>query len=177
MAGAALSETANLGLLLRWEAALAELRAFRALDEGAVDRFVAAFAEAVQSRLADDPRFEPLAIRPLNRAAIGASGGWDQTPTIFPFLLRDRAGGACLSTSATESVYRSVMAGARLGQPVSCGERDGAPISALRLCNSARLVVEGVRDPDAVIARALAVLDRAGDVAARMSRAVRMYSW
>jgi hypothetical protein len=183
VAGAALNEVANEGLLLRWEAALAELRAFRALADADVEQFVQAFASAIQARLSGDPRFEPLPTRPIDRSAIGAGQGWDRLPTIFPFLLRQTAG-ACLSAAATESVYRSVMGGgpggapgARLGQPVSCGERDGAPISALRLCNSARLIVEGVRDPDAVIGRALAVLDRAGDVAERMTHAVRMYSW
>jgi len=184
VAGKGLNDAANDGLLLRWEAALAELRAFRALPDAAIAAFTARFAEAVQARLAEDPLFEPVAIRPLDRGAIGAADGWDRTPTIFPFLLRERASAAApfLSVNATESVYRALMAGgvdeamrARLGQPVSCGECDGAPISALRLCNSARVIVEGVADPEAVIARALAVLDQAAQVTRRLAQA-RIYS-
>jgi hypothetical protein len=179
VAGKALNEAANEGLLLRWEAALAELRAFRAVPEIEVERFVTSFAKAVQTRLAEDPMFEPLAARPLDRAAIGAAGGWDQAATIFPFLLRDpsRVGGPLLSVAAVEAVYRCLMTEAadgpavRLGQPVPCGRRGGAPLSALRLCNSARLTVEGASDPEPVIRRALAVLDRTAATARRLVEA------
>jgi hypothetical protein len=124
-------------------------------------------------------------VRRLDRGAIGAGEGWDQTPTIFPFLLRNgpRESASFLSVADTEKVFRNLMAGciddslrARVGQPVLCGERDSAPIAALRLCNSARVIAEGVRDGDAVIARALAVLDRAARIASRMSEAGRIYS-
>jgi hypothetical protein len=163
VAGAGMSEAANYGLLLRWEAALAELRAFRALPPAMVKAFMDAFAAAIQARLVADPAFEPLATRKLSRAAIGAPPGWDRTPSIFPFLLR-RPHGGYLSLAETQDVYRALAgAGARLGQPVRCGARGDAPVSALRLCNSARLIVEALSDggdPEAVIAEALGVLDR-----------------
>ncbi len=162
VAGAGMTEAANFGLLLRWEAALAELSAFRALPRADVAAFTAAFADAIQGRLADHPALEPLATRRLDRTAIGAAKTWDQTASIFPFLLRDPAGGY-LGLARTEAVYRSLAsAGARFGQPVRCGVRGGAPVSALRLCNSARLISEALSggDPGAVIARALGVLDR-----------------
>jgi hypothetical protein len=168
VAGAGMSEAANYGLLLRWEAALAELRAFRALAPAAVTAFMGSFAAAIQARLADDPAFEPLATRKLNRAAIGAPPGWDRTPSIFPFLLR-RPGGGYLGLAETQAIYRSLAsAGARLGQPVRCGVRDGAPVSALRICNSARVIVEALSeggDPDVVTVQALGVLDRAAAAA------------
>lgn len=185
LAGRALNDVANEGLLLRWEAALAELRAFRALAPAQIASFTARFAEAVQARLGADPMFEPLAARSLDRRAIGAGGGWDETPTIFPFLLRrqPREGAAFLSVAETENVFRNLMAGcidgdlrARLGQPVLCGEREGDPIAALRVCNSARLIVEGVANPDAVIARAMAVLDQAAKVTRRLVQACHIYS-
>jgi hypothetical protein len=163
IAGAGMAEAANYGLLLRWEAALAELRAFRALPPAQVKGFMDEFAAAVHARLVDDPAFIPLPTRRLNRAAIGAAGGWDRTASIFPFLLR-KPGLRYLSLAETEAVYRSLAAeGARLGQPVRCGARDGAPVSALRLCNSARVIVEALSeggDPAAVIDKALGVLDR-----------------
>jgi hypothetical protein len=169
VAGASMTETSNFGLLLRWEAALAELRAFRALPKGDVKAFMDAFAAAIHTRLVDDPAFVPLPTRRLNRTAIGAAGNWDRTASIFPFLLRG-PGHRYLSLAETEAVYRSLADdGARLGQPVRCGVRDGAPVSALRLCNSARLITEALSeggDPDAVIAKALGVLDA---IAARLS--------
>ncbi len=60
--------------------------------------------------------------------------------------------------------YQNPVARVRgqLGQPVMCGERDGEPVSALRICASARMMVEASQgDADAVIKRSLAVLDKA----------------
>jgi len=167
VAGAALTDVANYGLLLRWEAALSELRGFRALPEAAIEAAARGFADAVQTRLDADPCFERLETRPLDRSALGAGGGWDAAPTIFPFLLRGDAGrGGFLSLAAQRDVYRGLMARrVRLGQPVLCGERDGRPISALRLCNSAQLVVEGVKAGQPVISRALAALDAVAEAA------------
>lgn len=176
-AAASMTDAANFGLLLRWEAALAELAAFHAAPQAEVKAFMAAFASAVSTRLDVDPIFEPLAVRPLDRSAIGAGGDWDEIATIFPFRLRhlppDRA--CYLSLAAVDDVYRAVSAeGARLGQPVLCGERDGRPVSALRLCNSARLAVEGARDPIAVIGRAMGVLDQVAAAARRITRSGRI---
>jgi hypothetical protein len=176
-AGARLPEAANFGLLLRWEAALTELAAFRAAPEPAVCAFMTRFASAISTRLDVDPVFEALPVRPLDRSALGVSGGWDAVITIFPFRLRHLpADRACyLSLAAVDDVYRAVSAeGARLGQPVLCGEHDGRPVSALRLCNSARLAVEGARDPIAIIGRAMGVLDQVAAAARRITRSGRI---
>lgn len=157
---AALPEAANFGLLLRWRAALAELEAFRALPEPAVAGFLAAFADAVEARLAVDPRLSTLPTRPLDRRAIGASRGWDATPTIFPICMN--SGRGSLSARQAQTVYRALRdQDVRLGQPVACG--------ALRLCASARLVVEAIGadgvGAGVVIDRALTALDRAATAA------------
>jgi hypothetical protein len=168
VAGAVLPEAANFGLLLRWRAAMAELAAFRALSEPKVAGFLSAFADAVEARLAVDPMLDAIPTRVLDRRAIGAAKGWDTTPTIFGFRLRrapsDKS--RLLSSPETQAVYQSLgRAGVRLGQPVACGVREGAPVSALRLCGSARLVVEALSDggvgAEAVITRALSALDAA----------------
>lgn len=174
VAGQAMTESANIGLLLRWEAALAELAAFRALPSARTADFCARFARAIETRLAQEPLFEPLEVRPLDREALGGGRGWDLTPTIFPFLMRHAPGGrgGYLSLAATQDVYRGLCADAapsraRLGQPVRCGARDERPISALRICNSARLITEAVTGGEAseraVINRALRVLDRTAE--------------
>jgi hypothetical protein len=168
VAGAALPQAANFGLLLRWRAALVELAAFRALPEPAVAAFLGAFADAVEARLAVDPMFEPVATRTLDRRAIGAGKGWDAIPTIFAFRLRAESSreAGFLSPPQVQTVYQRLRrSGVRLGQPVACG----APASALRICASARLVAEALCEKgpgaEAVIAKAMAALDAASAAA------------
>jgi hypothetical protein len=170
VAGAGLPEAANFGLLLRWQAAISELAAFRTVPEPAVAGFLSAFADAVKARLAVDPRLDLIPTRPLDRRAVGAEGGWDAIPTIFPFRLRSGSNAAYLSAERTQAVYRALRdAGVRLGQPVACGAIDGAPATALRLCASARVVVEAVGrggvGAEAMIGRALEALDAAAAAA------------
>lgn len=189
--GAAMNEAVNVGLMLRWEAALSELAAFREQPIEAVDGFARRFADAVNAWIAAHPLFEALPVAPLNRTAVGGRAeGWDVTPTIFPFLLRHAEGGrgGYLSNAAVQDVYRGLCAEpfppkpgaqrARLGQPVKCGERDGRPLSALRLCNSVRLMVEaiggGAAGEQAVIERALMVLERTAELTERMSASGRV---
>lgn len=189
VAAKAMSETVNVGLMLRWEAAVSELVAFRALPTPAVDAFAQRFAGAVQAWISANAQFEALEARGLDRAAIGGRAqGWDVTPTIFPFLLKHTDGRGYLSLAATQDVYRGLCAEpfppragqsrARLGQPVKCGARDDRPISALRLCNSARLMVEAVTGGEAgaqaVIDRAVAVLERTAEGAKRLSLSGRI---
>ncbi len=184
-AAESLGDRVNYGLLLRWEAALAELRHFRAVPEADIAAILAAFARAVEARLRADPAFEPLEVPALAGRRLPAAPSWDHIKTIFPFLLRRAhpdGGAALLSPAETERVHRLLgvdacdaiglavadpdRAGAalrcQLGQPVACGSRDGQPVSALRLCASARLVVEAAaHGVDGVIRRASAALDKA----------------
>lgn len=172
---------ANFGLLLRWEAALEELRAFRSVPEAEVANFLRDFARTVRNRLADDALFAPLPVPALDRSQLVGATGWDHIQTIFPFLLfhpPTDAGRLPLSREETTHVYRllqidlsdryedDAVAALRcqLGQPVACGNSGGVPVSALRVCASARLVVEataqGGRNASAVIEKALAALDK-----------------
>jgi len=211
---------ANFGLLLRWEAALEELRAFRLVPEAEVANFLQEFARAIRKRLAADPVFEPLPVPAIDRFPLSGATGWDHIQTIFPFLLfhpptgmakvspltmksampvslspalspRERgtesrcanftlshAGKLPLNREETTQIYRLLQVdlsdryddGAiaalrcQLGQPVACGNRGDVPVSALRLCASARLVVEataqGGRNVHAVIEKAVVALDK-----------------
>lgn len=156
-----LPELANYGLLLRWQAALTELEAFAALADADIAQFVEEFGGIVQARLALDPHFEAVPTPLVSRGAVSAPS-WDRLPTIFPFLLRRDS--TYVSRSQTELVYKQLASRrCQVGQPVACGRRQGAPVSALRLCLSARLIVEAVAGGrrDAVIARGLSVLDQA----------------
>lgn len=181
------ADGANYGLLLRWEAALTELRLFRAIPERDVGSFLQAFAAAVLQKLDSDPAFEVLPVAELNRDSVTEGAAWDRLPTIFPFLLyRIDANGVrrLLNSEEMTDIYQllqcdlsadvgesadtpdnSLLAGrVQLGQPVRCGVREGMPVSALRLNVSARLIVEALspQGPGAgvVIERALAALDK-----------------
>ena len=162
-----LPELANYGLLVRWQAAIVELEAFAGLSDEDVSGFAAEFGRAVSERLGCDPHVEALPTPPLDRSAISASTSWDRWPTIFPFALRRRGSGACLNRAETEHVYkRLAVQGCQLGQPVACGQRHGGAVHALRLCLSARLIVEAVARGGraAVIERAVRVLDTVGAI-------------
>jgi hypothetical protein len=180
-----LEERANFGLLLRWEAALEELRRFRAAPDAQVKAFFAGLGRTVAEAIEASPWLASLETRPLVRG-LGADAGWDAAPSIFPFLLRraSSADAPWLSRSETDRVYRLLRqdlsrqaeghpdarlraaAGLRIevGQPVAVGERDGVPVSALRLCASARLAAEVCSGEPRAAAR---VLDDARAVLAK----------
>jgi hypothetical protein len=167
-----LPDQPNLGLLLRWEAALHELSAFRCLDTAACAGFLRDFADAVEIGLDGHPDLERVETAPLRRFG-GAD--WDTVPTIFPFVVTPRGGtlGAAQTAALHRSLYTKPGEGGtvRLGQPVVVGVRGGQPLSGLRLCASAAHVVEALRSPaaaEAVITRALDALDATAARAAAM---------
>ena len=95
-----LCEGVNWGMLLRWEAALAELRTFRAIPTLQVHDFLQRFAIEVQNALHACPAIEMMDHFPLKRRVFNAmktrtrsdsnpdsKTDWDSIPTIFPFLL------------------------------------------------------------------------------------------
>ncbi len=185
----ALPNVENYGLLLRWEAALTELRSFRSLPEPAIIAFLEVFAEKVRQRLKRDPMFRPLPVPILDRRPLVNANSWDLTQTIFPFVLYhspdSERHGAPLSRKETSRVYKLLgrehidlgnfyltaemcaiaTRRCQLGQPVQCGTIQGAPVSALRLCTSMQLIVDAVspqgRGANAVIGEALLALDKA----------------
>jgi hypothetical protein len=159
----------NFGLLLRWQAALFELRAFQALPPSDVAEFFAKFAATVNERLAADDVFEQLPVPALDRSLLIAEKHWDFIQTVFPFLIRRKGRSSYLGRTETKQLYDLTDAGHagvsrfRLGQPVECGERNGQPVSALRLCAGARLAVDAIsphgRGTSAVLAETRSVLD------------------
>ena len=179
-----LEDRANFGLLLRWEAALEEMRRFTALPPTAVASFFTDFAEAVSEQLSENDAFEAVSVRPLERTGLGAAPSWDRVQTIFPFLLKTQ--GRLATPMETLGVQHMVGVDlgewsgwdvaarrAQLGQPVHCGRRAGQDLSALRLCLSARIAADalapGGHGPAAVINEALAVLDKTAWLTARIA--------
>lgn len=127
---------ANIGLGLRWEAALAELEALAALDRALVDRVVASFAAVVRQHVSSCASFELL-----DQAETAAEPG---RRTIFPIITRAASGTA----ASAEFLHRALRtplpseqtdSGGRIyhvGQPVTVGHR-----SALRVCLSAPHII------------------------------------
>lgn len=164
-----LQKKANCGLLVRWIAAIAELRAFRSLPDEAINQFVQKFRRAVLHDIDAHPGLSLLPVPAPDRHALTAMQGWDQWPTIFPFVLH-RPSDEPLSREQTATVYRRLQHEKRMqvGQPVTCGVWQQIPVSALRLCLSARLITAALSDDgdthnkaEQIISAAIAVLDAA----------------
>jgi hypothetical protein len=135
--------------------------------------------DAVYARIEQDPRFDAVAIDAPARGALTQAGSWDTLPTIFPFLTRRRGDDGqftLLTREQTKRLYLqlSQVDGAapryRLGQPVDCGQRDGQPVAALRLCLSAPLLVAacGPASVEPLLRDAMAALDRVAELADRL---------
>jgi len=189
-AAGTLTVAANVGLLLRWEAALHELRSFRAVPEEEVAGFLRRFGGLIQDRLQQDPAFQPLPVPQLERGPLSRTESWDRMQTIFPFVPRriaERQRPRPLTDEETQRLYRLMrsdlsahpdfagkgLAAARyqLGQPLACGRCDGMPVSALRICASARLIVEAAAGGDKaarVFNRTMAALDKAAWLASSL---------
>ena len=143
-----LPERANLGLVLRWQAALWEMKAFQAVSREQRTRTMTELCAAIGEALAASRHLRPL--------AIVASGDWPQT--IFPFeVLHRGADGSAkpMDIATMKQVHRwlnadiagwlppRALCSARrlaalpchLGQPVAL-----ARTAVLRLCIGAHLV-------------------------------------
>ncbi len=159
----------NWGLLLRWEAALAELRQFQKIKETEVKRVLSLLADVIQTSFENNSNIKPLTVPPLNRGLFSNIGCWDQVQTIFPFLLQFK--GRILKNTEICQVHTLLqedlshlsnhpLASLRciLGQPVAISPG----YSVLRLCSSARLVAEGKDDTCLIIRQIMSILDKIG---------------
>ena len=147
--------TVNLGLLLRWRAALTEMRDFQAVPVRQRVQIMTKLGEAIRSEIAGSPRLRPLPVE---------MSGSDWPQTIFPFEILHPAsdgGGRPLDLAAAKQVHRwlnadvsswlpaGTLCSARrlaalpchLGQPVALGRT-----AALRVCIGARLVWQAACD-------------------------------
>lgn len=171
-ATARLPARANIGMLLRWQASLAELRRFQALPPASVQASVTLFGETVRARLAGDACFAAVPVPALQRGALQQKQPlWDAGQTIFPFLVAGRDGPLTRTQSA--ALHRQLRDepdawGLRyaLGQPVACGEWRGVPVAALRLCLGAPSFSGA--DGAGLALQAQAALDRVAELAARI---------
>ncbi|MGB8516480.1 MAG: hypothetical protein WCD45_01195 [Gallionella sp.] len=159
----------NFGLLLRWQAALCELRRFRNLNTPDISNFLHNFAQAIKTRLNNDPAFAEVGVAKLDRSALHAETTWDDIQTIFPFQLyrSNKSESIMLGAEQTKSVYRRLATTTprcQFGQAVNYGNG----LYALRLCLSTNLIEHALANKNAgddIIAKALAALDHVSRLA------------
>jgi hypothetical protein len=170
---------ANLGQWLRWEAALAEIRAYYSVPDPFRLHALTMFGEGVQRMIASSPSLRPLPPQ-LERDG-GADDEELAQPTIFPFSIsRD---GRLLSPDDCRTISRALARDAResvaadklqqpeiaaklclVGQPVALDH-----VAALRICAGARLVTEAwSSDPDAARDNLRRELDRVAAIVAKI---------
>ncbi|MDX8409403.1 MAG: hypothetical protein R8J84_05080 [Mariprofundales bacterium] len=148
------------GLLVRWQVALETLQQLQQLDPLPIDHFTTKFSTFITSHLQNHPLLAPL---PTTAAAL---------PTILPFRLRPQPEAPWCSLPETLAIYQQLQHSdsprIQLGRPIRGGAGDdGAPIGALRLCLSARLIVDALANnqQDATIKQAITALNRAAEAA------------
>jgi selenocysteine lyase/cysteine desulfurase len=149
---AALPATPNVGLLLRWRAALAEMRAFHALDRGVREERLRhlsrrlhdevrsrRFLEPVRSSLGDREDAATIATFVLKRPDPTRARrvlDFDEAWQLYTWLNRDMA--AMLPPYATHSERRAAAIAFHIGQPVRIRWSDGDVAGALRVALGAR---------------------------------------
>lgn len=153
-----LDAPANVGLLLRWEAALCELARFDAVREEAVGRALEAVESHVVAEVARSGNLALLPYRPVSRDRRDEPSAWDARPSLFSIEARG-ATGALLDQDALNAVKQRMLLGAGgdgtaggrgeptilIGQAVRIGPR-GASRAVLRVCLAARdLSAVGIR--------------------------------
>jgi hypothetical protein len=152
---------ANLGVALRWEAALAEMKAFLAVEPAAVKDILAFFAERLQSGIRANPDLELHDVPPLVRPEHPRE--WDVLPTVFTFSIRAPGEAArrrfltpdeareiylwlnsdvspCLPPNASAAERALASRLFHIGQPVPIATAPGQRAGALRISAGARLV-------------------------------------
>jgi aromatic-L-amino-acid/L-tryptophan decarboxylase len=153
----------NAGLLLRWNAALREMRSFYEVPETARTEILRDLRDVVLAAMNDTPGIDPLPSPVPDRGEDSAADGWDGVQTIFPFRVRHRdewLGGAPLTHEQMKSLHRRLIADlsavpalqtserdrslaafkCHIGQPVELCKTPGSRRSALRFCTGANVV-------------------------------------
>ncbi len=156
-----LRDEVNLGLLLRWRAALAEMEAFAAVPIATRCEILTRFTAHVRDGIAANPDMDLIEVPSLARSTAPEAGeAWDMLGTILSFAVRDPQTGLRLDVPAARDIYRwlnadltASLSGAlnpaeidlcrrhmHIGQPAPLVGPDGARFGALRLSAGARLV-------------------------------------
>ena len=147
----------NLGLALRWQAALAEMRAFAAAPVAEREAILRTFVEGVRAGIIASPGLRLIEVPPLRRPASGED--WDTLSTILSFAVCLPPTGIPMTVAEARQLYRWLNADLaaflppylpsdalglarrrfHIGQPVPMRSPAGE-FGALRISAGARLV-------------------------------------
>ena len=146
----------NIGLALRWHAALAEMQAFFDVPVNQRHAIIERFGEAVRAAISAHPRLELIPAAPLFRH--GAEEAWERSASIFTFvvLAGPNSKQRWLGLEETQALHRWLNADlseilpherylaskvCHIGQSIPLSNLAGAePSAALRISAGARLV-------------------------------------
>lgn len=152
---AALPAGGNYGLALRWQAALAEIRALLRTPPARRAAIIAGFGATARAAIAKQPGLTLLDAPPIIRAPDDEA--WERLPSIFTFSLRaPHDPGRCLTPTEARNIYfwlntdlsalipEAPAVAARIchiGQPVPLAQPNGTgQMGALRVSAGARLI-------------------------------------
>ena len=110
----ALPDVVNLGMVLRWQAALAEMRAFGAVPADDVHARLQVFLRGVREAITAHPNLELVEVPAPYRAPLGEPS-WDRLQTILSFLVIDA--GVPLTLERARRLYRWLNADVALALP------------------------------------------------------------
>ena len=157
-----LSKDPNLGLLLRWKAAIWEMSAFYAVPLSEQHSTLRTFEDTISQAIEENPDLELIPTKPFFRGT--GVQHWETHVTIFSFLVKklDRVQGfrqdltheearmvyrwlnrdvsACLPDHASEKERLVAARRCHIGQPVQLGKGTENERTVLRLASGARLV-------------------------------------
>ena len=180
IAAAFLPADVNVGMVLRWQAAISEMQAFAAVPGTRKREILERFTQSVRAAIDRCPDTVQVAAPPLRRPVLGdAKAAWDDLQTIIPFLVLgldrrplDFPSARRLYVWLNADVRDALPAGlgaterflaglhCHIGQPAPVADGQGGIAGALRISAGARLVSgepshEGI-DPEARLAREIA---------------------
>lgn len=164
----ALPDSANLGLLLRLDAAIFELERFQALDPEAIPRVILAFHAAVRAAFVGGLGARRVAPYPPGDRVVAESHPIEMRT--LSTLDLSRAGGA--SFEEAQGWHKAMVAeGARVGQPVKCARlHDGRWGATLRIGLTMWQIVDAAHLDDAALQRHFrAGMERVADALRRVS--------
>ncbi len=123
----------NLGMVLRWQAALAEMRAFGAVPQAQIRSRLLFFLSGVRKAIAAQPCLRLIDVSAPDRASILPAGSqmtasWDQLQTILSFLVLENRPGADAPTplplARARLLYRWLNADVAAALPAACCDQD-----------------------------------------------------
>ncbi len=168
---ASLEPILNFGLLMRWRAALWEMKAFYEVDLTTKMATISKFGDEIIHMIDQNPDLDLIMAPPPPREHPSGSVQWDQLPSIFTFTVNREVDGKhvpltydnariayriinmdasyLLPIQASDREYELMRKRCHIGQPVRIPTPGCEWIGALRIAAGARLV-SGVQFDDAL---------------------------